>query len=158
MDVSAWPASADDLDVLVRLYRDMEAEQVALKAMWRLADGLPEPAEAALKDAIADPGTDVLLGGIDGVPLGFCVAGTAGLLPQADGEEVGEIRLIFTEPEARGVGIAAALLAEALDLLRGRGVSRFDVRVLPGHRHAKNFFEAAGFAARRITMHRNDDR
>ena len=36
--------------------------------------------------------------------------------------------------------------------------SGFDVRVLPGHRLAKNFFEANGFSARLIVMHRDDDR
>ncbi len=142
--------------MLLSLYRDMEAEQVALKPMWRLADGLPEPVDTALKDAIADPDQVLLLGTLDGAPLGLCLAGTAGLLPQADGERVGEVRLIFTEPEARGVGVAAAMLEAALGELRGRGLSKFDVRVLPGHRNAKNFFEAAGFAARLIVMHHDD--
>ncbi len=156
MEVAARPAGVADVGTLLRLYRDMEAEQVALKPMWRLADGLPEPAEEVLASAVADPEVDVLLGTVDGVPFGLCVAGTAGLLPQAAGERVGEVRLIFTEPEARGIGVAEAMLAAALDALRARGVSRFDVRVLPGHRTAKNFFEAAGFAARLITMHRDD--
>ncbi len=156
MDVAARPAHEDDLPTLLSLYRDMEAEQVALKPMWRLADGLPEPVDAALKDAIADPDAVVLLGTFDGVPLGLCLAGTAGLLPQAGGERVGEVRLIFTEPEARGVGVAAAMLDSALSALRDRGITRFDVRVLPGHRNAKNFFEAAGFAARLIVMHHDD--
>ncbi len=156
MDVAARPALEDDLPVLLSLYRDMEAEQVALKPMWRLADGLPEPVDTALKAAIADPDQVVLLGTLDGVPLGLCLAGTGGLLPQADGELVGEIRLIFTEPEARGVGVAAAMLRAAMGELRERGITKFDVRVLPGHRNAKNFFEAAGFAARLIVMHHDD--
>ncbi len=156
MDVAARPAHEDDLPTLLALYRDMEAEQVALKPMWRLADGLPEPVDTALKDAIADPGQVVLLGTLDGVPLGLCLAGTGELLPQADGERVGQVRLIFTEPEARGVGVAAAMLQKALSELRERGITKFDVRVLPGHRNAKNFFEAAGFAARLIVMHHDD--
>jgi hypothetical protein len=45
-----------------------------------------------------------------------------------------------------------------MDLLRKRGISRFDAHVLPGHRLAKNFFEAGGFSARSITMHHDDAR
>ena len=158
MDVGARPAEASDHAVLVDLYRKMEAEQVALKPMWRLADGLPEPAEAALEAAIADEGTIVVIGEIEGVPFGFAIAGTDPLLPQADGEQVGVVRYIFTDHEAREVGVAEAMAQHILSELQGRGLRRFDVRVLPGHRNAKNFFEANGFSARLIVMHRDDTR
>ncbi len=84
------------------------------------------------------------------------MAGAEPLLPQAEGERVGVIRYIFTHPDARGVGIAEAMLAAALADLRARGLTKFDVRVLPGHRSAKNFFEANGFSARLIVMHHDD--
>ncbi len=156
MHVFTRVATPGDLELLVGLYRAMEAEQVALKPMWRLADALPEPADAALKDAIADEETFVVLGGIEDVPLGFAIAGSERLLPQADGEEVGVFRYIFTDHDAREVGVAEAMAAAVLGELRRRGHRRFDVRVLPGHRLAKNFFEANGFSARLITMHRDD--
>jgi hypothetical protein len=47
---------------------------------------------------------------------------------------------------------------EALSILRGRGITKFDAHVLPGHRLAKNFFEAGGFSARSIIMHHDDER
>jgi hypothetical protein len=43
-------------------------------------------------------------------------------------------------------------------LLREEGITKFDAHVLPGHRLAKNFFEAGGFAARSIIMHHDDER
>jgi hypothetical protein len=43
-----------------------------------------------------------------------------------------------------------------MDLLRERGITKFDAHVLPGHRLAKNFFEAGGFSARSIIMHHDD--
>ncbi len=156
MHVAAWEATDADLDALVALYRVMEVEQVGLKPMWRLADALAEPVEASLKDAVADDASYVYLGGIDGVPFGFCIAGSEELLPQAEGEQVGVIRYIFTHPEARGVGIAEAMLTDALAQLRALGLTKFDVRVLPGHRNAKNFFEANGFSARLIVMFHDD--
>ena len=78
------------------------------------------------------------------------------LLPQAGGERIGVIDLLFTEPEARGVGVGEAMLTHGLASLRAAGIKRFDVSVLPGHRQAKNFFEAAGFKARSIIMHHED--
>ena len=156
MNVAARLATADDHDVLVDLYRKMEAEQVGLKPVWQLADGLPEPAEAALKDALADDDAIVVVGGIDGVPFGFAIGGTEPLLPQAGGERIGVVRYIFTDHEAREVGVAEAMAQLVLSDLQDRGLRRFDVRVLPGHRLAKNFFEANGFAARLIVMHRDD--
>ena len=91
------------------------------------------------------------------MPLGFLWARPEDLLAQAGGEQVGVIRLIFTELEARGIGIGDAMITSALDQLRGRGLRYFDARVSPGHRHAKNFFEANGFKARLIFMHSKDD-
>jgi hypothetical protein len=46
----------------------------------------------------------------------------------------------------------------ALSILRERGITKFDAHVLPGHRLAKNFFEAGGFSARSIIMHHDDER
>jgi hypothetical protein len=40
---------------------------------------------------------------------------------------------------------------------RALGIRLFDARVLPGHRLAKNFFEAGGFSARLIIMHHVDE-
>ncbi len=149
-------ASLDDLEALVRLYRLLEEEMTELSPMWPLADGLPEPVTESLERVLLDPDTTVVLGHIDDVAVGFCLAQVEDLLPQAKGERLGSIRLVFVEPEARGVGVGEALRDLVLDELRGRGIRRFDAHVLPGHRMAKNFFEAGGFSARSIVMHHED--
>ncbi|MDP8959013.1 MAG: GNAT family N-acetyltransferase [Actinomycetota bacterium] len=167
MDVRARRATETDLGELVRLYRLLEQEMVALKAVWALADGLAEPAEASLKEALEEPDATLWVGEIEGVPLGFVLARVEPLLEQGgDGTTgpmgapmgaVGAVRLIFTEPQARGVGLGEVMLEAALDELRGRGLRLFDAHVLPGHRDAKNFFEAAEFSARSIVMHHEDE-
>lgn len=154
MEIGARRATSDDLETLAALYDGLEAEMVALKDMWELADGLAAPIEESLRRGLSDPDSVVVVGTIDGVPLGLLLARREGLLVQADGEKVGAIRLIFTHPEARSVGVGEAMLELALKELGTQGVRRFDAHVLPGHRDAKNFFEAAGFAARSIVMHR----
>lgn len=156
--VTARFATDDDLGELVRLYRVFEDEQVGLKRIWSMADGLAEPLETSLKTLLDDEDTVVAVGEIDGAPFGFGVGQVTPLQPQADGEQVGTIPYIFSEVEARGVGVGEALIALLLEELRGRGIRRFDALVLPGHRDAKNFFEANGFSARKIVMHHDPDK
>jgi len=155
--VAARPATADDLSELVRLYRLLEAEMEALRGLWKEADGLPEPVEDALADAVADPGTLVYVGTADDVPFGFILGLSAPLLPQAAGQRMATIKLVFTEEEARGVGVGEAMRDAVVEEFRAQGHRWFDAHVLPGHRLAKNFFEAGGFSARFIIMNHEDD-
>lgn len=158
MRVSARPAEMEDISVLESLYRSLEREMVALHAMWPLADGLDEPVSDSFADALAEPGTIVLIGEIDGYPFGFLLARVERLLAQADGELVGAIRLIYVDQEVREVALGEEMRDVALEILRSRGITKFDAHVLPGHRLAKNFFEAGGFAARSIIMYHDDER
>ena len=87
--------------------------------------------------------------------LGFALATLDGMLPQAEGDEVVTIRFIYTDPEARGVGIGHEMAQDIIDHHTANGIEFFDARVSPGHRNAKNFFEAHGFSARLIVMHHN---
>ena len=157
MHISARRASSHDLPELARLYRLLEAEQAALKSMWPVADGLPEPLEQSLLAILEDPDSMVVIGTIEDVPLGFLWMRAEDLLPQADGARVGSCRLVFVEPDARGVAVGEVMITMVLDEFRSRGVTLFDSHVSPGHRLAKNFFESHGFSARRIVMHHSED-
>ena len=157
MIVAARRATAEDLPELVRLYRILAAEMREYHSMWELADGLPEPVEGALAAALDDENTAVYLGTIDGLAFGFILGRSEPLLPQAGGERIGSIRFVFTEADAREVGVGEAMRETLLQDLRDRGLRRFDAHVLPGHRLVKNFFESGGFSARTIVMHHRDD-
>ena len=154
MDVAARAATSEDLDVLVALYRLLAAEMAEYHPMWALADALPEPAGEALAAGLADPDSLLYVGTIDGIPFGFVFARSE--VTATGGERVGSVRYIFTEPEAREVGIGEAMLEAVMEALRVRGHRLFDAHVLPGHRAVKNFFEAGGFSARSIVMHHRD--
>jgi ribosomal protein S18 acetylase RimI-like enzyme len=140
----------------MRLYRGLEAEMTALHPMWPLADGLAEPVESSFESLVGDPEALVVMGDIDGYPFGFAMARIEEILPQAAGEKIGSIRLIYVEPEAREISLGEEMRDYLIGELRRRGISRFDAHVLPGHRLAKNFFEAGGFSARAIIMHHDD--
>ena len=152
--ITVRKATKHDLSELVRMYQRLEDEMADLHEMWPVADGVDEPIVQSLGTRLESENWHIYLGTIDQVPLGFLAAHLGPLLVQAAGEQVGIIELIYTEPEARDIGIAEAMLDEALADLAGLGAERFDAPVLPGHRRAKNFFERSGFSARSITMHR----
>ena len=156
MLVTARTARTDDISDLTHLYAELAEEQHAIRAIWPYADGLPEPVEGSLSEMLKRPDAIVIVGDIDGVPLGFLVGVEQALLDPMGDRRIGVVQLVFTDPEARGVGVGAAMLRLALDAFRERGIDLFDARVSPGHRLAKNFFESNGFKARSITMHRGE--
>lgn len=156
--INARLATPDDLEVLVDLYRDLEKEMLDLHTMWPLADGLPEPVDESFSQALEDDDALVVIGSVFEYPFGFLLARVESMLPQGGGELIGSIRLVFVELEARQVAVGEAMRDLAMNLLRERGISKFDAHVLPGHRLAKNFFEAGGFSARSIVMHHDDNR
>lgn len=157
LTVAARPATAEDLPDLVRLYQLLESEMEALRGLWKEADGLPAPVEEALAEAVADPDTLVYVGTADDITFGFILGYSAPLLPQAAGQRMATIKLVFTEEEAREVGVGEAMRDTLLEKFRATGHRWFDAHVLPGHRLAKNFFEAGGFSARFIIMNHEDD-
>ena len=157
MRIGARPAITDDLEELVRLYRLLAAEMRNYHRMWEIADGLTEPVTETLRDALQDGDTLVYLGTIDDVPFGFILGRSEPLLTQAGGERIGSIRFVFTELEAREVGVGEAMRDALLEEFRSAGHRLFDAHVLPGHRLVKNFFESGGFSARSIVMHHRDE-
>ena len=157
MEVGSRRATLDDLPALVDLYRSLEKEMVFLHPMWPLADGEPEPVEESLRKALEDPTAAVYVGTIDDVPVGLLLMRIEELLPQAGGARVGAIHLVFVDHDAREIGVGETMRDQALSEHRALGIRLFDAHVLPGHRLAKNFFEAGGFAARLIVMHHADE-
>ena len=156
MNVAARLAGAADLPELIRLYGLLATEMREYHRMWERADGLPEPIEDALERELENPATTIYLGMIDNVTFGFILARSEPLLPPEEGQRIGSIRLVFTEPDAREVGVGEAMREAILEHLRADGHRLFDAHVLPGHRVVKNFFESGGFAARSIIMHHRD--
>ena len=154
MEIAVRHASGTDVPELVRLYRLLEAELTALKPIWRLTEGLAEPLEQTWERLLEDPDTSGVLATVDGVPAGFLLGRSEALLPQGGDDRMAAIRLIFTEPGFRKIGVGEALIDLFITEQRAAGHRYFDAHVPPGHRIAKNFFEANGFKARHIVMHR----
>lgn len=95
-------------------------------------------------------GLEVWVGTFDEVVVGF---GTGRTAPLRDGGLLGIIDLLYVHPEARGVGVGEALMAELLAWFREQGCMGVDAMALPGMRETKNFFEESGFSARLLVVH-----
>lgn len=83
--------------------------------------------------------------------VGDVVVGMAAL--ELDGER-GRLAEILTHPDARGVGVGHAMLAEVERLARHAGCTRLDSVALPGDRETKNFFESHGLTSRLLVVSR----
>jgi GNAT superfamily N-acetyltransferase len=148
------PAGPGDLGDLARLVADAVAELTPLRGgeMWARTLGRRPPFEEGIAAALADPDVLVLAGTVDDTLVGYAVAR---LDPMADGTALVVIDDLFTEPEARTVGVGEAMLAAIVEWGTERGAVGVDAVVLPGARETKNFFESFGLKARALVVHRD---
>ena len=106
---------------------------------------------ARVMAAVEDPDTTVLLGCIDGTPVGYGLM-TVGSV--SDGSLHAAVEELFVDPGGRSVGVGEALIealkADAVE----RGAVAIQSTALPGDRATKNFFESQGMVARAILVHR----
>jgi GNAT superfamily N-acetyltransferase len=112
-----------------------------------LSSWLPGPGESPSSQI-----PTVWLGLLDEVPVGVAAAF---LDDQEGSQRVGRIDALWVEPEAREVGVGAALLQEATAWLWQSGATAIDASALPGDRATKRMLESAGFAARLVVMRRS---
>lgn len=95
------------------------------------------------------------VGTLDDFPV---AGGIARLEVLPGGTRLAVVTMLWVDEAARSLGVGEALLSELSQWARGAGCSAIDAYALPGERITKNFFEAAGFKARLLTVsHRLDD-
>ncbi len=155
-----------DTDEMERLFTLAAAELADRKGawLWERADSpFSGPVEAA-RAATAPAGSSshgahqgdegshwfTTVGLIDNVIVGFLLAEQ--ITMHRDGD-LGVVRGLYVEPDGRGIGVADALILDALERFKAAGCVGVDSWALPGERETKNFYEAHGFTARTITVH-----
>jgi GNAT superfamily N-acetyltransferase len=149
---AARPATTSDLPRLAELARAAIAELGPTRGggVWRAREARAEPIEAGLEALLDDPDGRLLAGTVDGVIIGYAAARIEHL---GDGSRLGVVDDIFVEEEGRGVGVGEAMIDDLVAWCTERGCFGIDAMALPGHRLTKNFFEEAGFTARKLVMH-----
>lgn len=90
----------------------------------------------------------VVVGAIDSVVVGYAIARQQ----SQGGVRSAMIEEIMVHPEARSVGVAAAMLQQVIDWARRGKCDVIESQVLPGNRSAKNFFERVGMVTRKMQV------
>ena len=115
----------------------------------------PAPEATQISEWLHAGDMTVQVGTLDDVPV---AAGIARLEVLTGGTRLAVVTMLWVDEAARAVGVGEALLAGLVDWARAAGCESIDAYALPGERITKNFFEAAGFKARLLTVsHRLDD-
>jgi GNAT superfamily N-acetyltransferase len=150
---AARPALGDDVARLSELAEEAVAEQRDGRggAVWSRREARALPADADLAAAVADCDRLVLAGTIDDSIVGYAVVGVEEL---RDGTRLGRIDDLYVEPDARAVGVGEALVDAIVAWCAERECRGIDALALPGNRDTKNFFEAHGFTARALVVHK----
>jgi GNAT superfamily N-acetyltransferase len=107
----------------------------------------PEPTQ--ISEWLREGDVVVLVGVLDDVPVG---AGIAHLEVLTGGTRLAVVTMFWVDDAARAVGVGEEILNGLVDWARGAGCDSIDAYALPGERITKNFFEAAGFKARLLTV------
>jgi ribosomal protein S18 acetylase RimI-like enzyme len=146
-------ARASDLDRIVELAVALDDELSPMRGgpLWAVREARPKPFDAQYGPLLAREDACVVVGTIDDYVVGF---GVVELEALRDGRTLGRITELFVEPSARSVGVGESIAVELIAFCDAAGVVGIDALALPGHRAAKNFFEASGFTARALIMHR----
>lgn len=150
---SARAATRDDLAALCRLAEEAieELQPTRGGAVWARHQARERPVERSIVAALDDPEALVVAGSIDDAVVGYAVVRVDRL---RDGGLLAVLDDIFVHPDARGVGVGAAIMDAVIAWATERGCIGVDSVALPGNRATKNFFESYGLVARAIVVHR----
>lgn len=153
MEVGAHLARPEDLAVVVQLVAEGRKRIVDSKgaAEWLERDAPEGPIDQRYAELISGPGSAVVIGTIDAVPLGILALREV----RAAAGPAGDIAEIYVEPRARGVGVAEAMMDLAIGWTEASGMTGLGGRSLPGDRETKGLFERYGLVARSIEVYRS---
>ena len=153
MDISARPATTDDLPALVTLATAAIEELTPHRggAVWRKQQARPLPPGDSLRADLDAAGTHVIVGTIDETVVGYGVLRVEEL---QDGSRLGVISDLFTLEGARDVSVGECVMDALIAWADAQGCFGVDSMALPGDRATKNFFESFGLVARAIVVHR----
>ena len=141
------------------LERCTELLSAARRAAGGRGAGLPG-APLAGPDTVADwlvdgPSRLVLVGTFQGAVVGLATGHVASEGPgEGAGRRLGTIDCCYVEPAARDVGVGGAMMTELVGWFGRQGCTGIDAPALPGDRETKRLYEAAGFKARLLVLHR----
>jgi len=144
-------ADANDFKHLERLVVEAEQELILKRGGSTLSKENPNYGDAKgyLNSAFSDSSSEIFVGTIDDVIVGFGVIKLGNL---EDGAAHASIKALYVEEDARSVGVGEAMMEEMLICATSYQAEAVDAVALPGDRATKNFFETHGLVARAIIV------
>jgi ribosomal protein S18 acetylase RimI-like enzyme len=143
-------ATTADADQLAELESVARASLVGVRGGDALLD--EQPAVGDWSAVLGSSASTVWVAEIDGVLVGYLQ------LEHCDHEDIGNVRQVWVDPDARELGFGDELLAAAIEHLRAHGATTIESYALPGDRDTKNLYERAGVTARKIIVSKRLDR
>jgi GNAT superfamily N-acetyltransferase len=147
-------AGPDDIVRLVELYEAAGSELRAMRGGRVLLglNGRARPLATSFRHQADDPAARLVVAVLGGDVVGYasCVS-----RPLPGPERLGVVEELYVSPPARRGGVGRALAESLLSWCRAQGCTGIDASALPGNRAVKSFFEANGFTARLLVMHRS---
>lgn len=130
VDAKVRPATADELDQLAKIWFDGWQESHAHLAPPAL---LRFRTQSSFRDRLEAALPDIRVVGAAGAPLGFCIV------------KDDELYQLFVAAEARGTGVAIALIDDGEARLAARGVGTAWLACAIGNARAARFYEKRGW-------------
>lgn len=145
------PARDTDHPALVRFMAGLQAHEPTLDPdLLAEPEAMADSHVAHLLDQVAHHDGTALIAEdpASGNPLGFAIAhaeADAGTFMADDARRVGRLTDLFVTEDARGRGIARALIAACEDHFRTLGLRHMQIGVLARNTRAQRLYEAAGY-------------
>jgi GNAT superfamily N-acetyltransferase len=147
------PAGPDDVVRLVELYEAAVSELGTMRGGRVLLglNGRARPLAVSFSRQVKGPGGQLVVGAVGGEVVGY---GSCATRPLAGPELLGVVEELYVALRARRAGVGRAIAESLMSWCRSQGCTGVDASALPGSRAVKSFFEANGFTARLLVMHR----
>lgn len=94
-------------------------------------------------EEIADGETRYRLALRDGAIIGYCMMGVVDM--EVDATDALELHRLYVDKDAKGAGIAQALMDDCLAWARGRGAKTLYLSVWENNQRAQRFYKSYGF-------------
>ncbi|MGH2726171.1 MAG: GNAT family N-acetyltransferase [Actinomycetota bacterium] len=141
--LSVRPATLDDMDHLLALWRHLEEAQGRFR-YYPAVDEAVERIAASFRDAVSSSDADVLLVEEQNEPLGMALVHLERPSRMSD-EQAVELSRVVVRPDRRGLGVGKILIEATAEWARARGVRSMVAAVFIGNEASRGFWRAAGF-------------
>jgi ribosomal protein S18 acetylase RimI-like enzyme len=139
-------ADEKDVDRIVELWEQLAVLHETLEPFYRRCDFASANFRTYVNACLEVPDTQVLVCGEDGEVVGYCIAVIELHPPVYTCRAFGFIDNLVVDESERRKGAGTALVREALDWLKSRGMTRVELNVAEVNEAGIAFWKSQGFA------------